>query len=47
MEQWFARGARPFPVLFSNLHTLALEGWARRHLALTLTGAVVVLGGGL
>lgn len=45
--EWFARGARPAPLLFSNLHSMALEGWARRHLALTFTIAVVTLGAGL
>lgn len=47
MLQWFARGARPVPLLFSNLHAMALEGWARRHLVLTVAFAGVVLGAGI
>lgn len=47
MEQWFATGARPVPLVFSNLHAMALEGWARRHLLLTLGFALVALGAGL
>lgn len=47
MEQWFATGARPVSLLFSNLHAMALEGWARRHLVLTFALAVVVLGAAL
>jgi hypothetical protein len=30
--RWFLRGAWPLPMLVSNLHALALEGWGRRHL---------------
>lgn len=44
---WFARGAGPLPLFFSNLHSMALEGWARRHLLLTFFIAIVVLGAGL
>lgn len=47
MEQWFSTGARPVPRLFSNLHAMALEGWARRHLVSTVMLAGLVLGAGI
>ena len=45
--RWFARGAWPTPWVFSNLHAMALEGWARRHPWLALLLAEGFLGGGL
>ncbi len=47
MDQWFATGARPVPRLFSNLHAMALEGWARRQLVVAFGLAVGALGAGL
>jgi hypothetical protein len=46
MLRWFAHGAVPVPWVFSNLHLMAIEGWARRHPALILLILVGPLGAG-